>query len=1131
MKISAHILPRRVILALILAIGWGLRYWGLAWGPDPAAATHPEEWTWQIIDALSFGSPTYPGIWTQAFYSLAALVRGAISTAAGWLGVWLGEVRTSTELILPAKLAGRVTVAFLGGLQVWMAYMVARRYFDSVATGLLAAAALAVSPVLVAQSHYLALDVPLGLAVMGCLWAAWWVAGAPGAASLAVAGLALGLTITTKASGVLVAPVVAGAYVLAHRRGLPERWQWAAAWPLAFAGGLLGGLLLGYPGFLVRLPEVGDVISASFGPAAAPVGDWWTHLSERGRQVFSQLRRSVGLEFLALWLAAAGVVVWRRQWQRLLLLIFPPLYLAASLGLLKGSVEGQQAVWLPVAIMAASWPLVLAARRLPGDWWPVAGVTALGVLLCAAPLWRSLEVGYLFWQQDTFSAARFWLGANLPPGAEVLAAGQTPPGLFPGQRRLGQAGSPQEWPQPGAFLLVSSLGPEGDPCQWSGGEGAGQPESTRGWQLVQALDLRASLGGAPAAAPCFPRWVSPRVEVYAAAPTRPVGQPLAIWRPGVGSGRGYALIHGDQPHYSRAENNLWLKGPGLAQRVLRLTRPLDGLGLDLHNAGQDLALVEVRQGLLPGRLVTIYPGQELHLPLKARNWPPMVQGFYPVRVVARRGAEVLAHLEWDPLLRGRRALEDGAFALAADQLQRAARLYPGSFESQAMLAGALARLGRHEEAGAALAALSGPDQEPARTYQALAAGPSPGGEAGWAEEFSRFTGYHYPLLRQATSLTYAVGGPACQSEGEEVPIAGAGFHGGLLRQPGKAGGSLRLWLEEPFPSGRFAVELGLAAKGAAPAGDLARVEVWGQDQQGSRRLAARAVRAGDLAGVGRLRLPIALEGAATRLELRLHYLSPADLRLTDLTVGADLPAHLRQVLRWYHDAWGRVSLAAGRYNAAVASFEALLALDPGFSAAYLPLAQALISAGRLEAAHRQVQKAEELFAGQPAQLVRARDLYALLQRPADQARVEQRLADLRPSLKREARFSNGLALLGYDLGAAEVRAGAGLDLGYYWRVWSQPPLNYYVFVHLKGQDDILTFDHLLDHGRRDMTGLRPGETVREDYRITIPATARPGRYRLLVGMWDPRFTGQRVPVAEGEGAGSDEVLLTTLEIR
>jgi hypothetical protein len=76
LEISAHILPRRVIMALLVMLGLSLRLWGLAWGPEQSAAPNPDEWTWQVIEALSLGSPTYHGIWTQTFYSLAALLRG-----------------------------------------------------------------------------------------------------------------------------------------------------------------------------------------------------------------------------------------------------------------------------------------------------------------------------------------------------------------------------------------------------------------------------------------------------------------------------------------------------------------------------------------------------------------------------------------------------------------------------------------------------------------------------------------------------------------------------------------------------------------------------------------------------------------------------------------------------------------------------------------------------------------------------------------------------------------------------------------------------------------------------------------------------------------------------------------------
>jgi hypothetical protein len=262
----------------------------------------------------------------------------------------VGEVRLATELMIPAKMAGRLTVALMGSLQVWMAYLVARRYFDSVATGILAAAVLAVNPLLVSHSHYMALDVPLGLMVMLCLWAAWQVVEAPRTSTLTLAGLVLGLTITTRASGLLTLPVFLGAAAIAWRQSRPPALWAVLSWPGTFTGGLLLGLVLGYPGLLLHFEQGGDILSSSFALPPAVVGGGWAFLCERGRAALSILRHAVGVELLLLWLTGVGLLLWRRQWQRLLLTIFPPLYLLASLITLTGSVEGQQAVWLPTAV-------------------------------------------------------------------------------------------------------------------------------------------------------------------------------------------------------------------------------------------------------------------------------------------------------------------------------------------------------------------------------------------------------------------------------------------------------------------------------------------------------------------------------------------------------------------------------------------------------------------------------------------------------------------------------------------------------------------------------------------------------------------------------------------------------------
>jgi len=1135
LHISAHILPRRVVLWSIVLAALGLRLWGLAWGPAGAGALHPGEWTWQIIQHLSWERPTYPGLWTQTFFTLAAMVNGVLGVLSSGWQVLLGQVHSAAEVAGMARLAGRLTVAFLGTLQVLVVYLVGRRFFDSVATGLVAAALVAVSPLTVTHSHYLSLDVPLGLAILFCLWAAWWMMDRPRLWVMAVAGLVMGLAITTRASGALMLLAMAGAYYLGLRRARPAPSRSLAAWPGGFGLGLILGLALGYPGFILASDRTAELLAGSLSLPPLTGEGWWSFFTGRLSRAVGVLGQGVGLELMLLWAVGVAMCVRRRKWGRLLIALVPPVYLLAGLVVLRGSLEGLAAAWLPAMAPLVAWPLVLLCRRLPRYSWAVAGVSLLGVLFCLWPLWRSLGAGYLFWQESTFSSAGFWVSSNLPPGARLWLGPRTPLGVFSGAKPWREMPAPDKLEPGRDYLVLSSLSREHDADPWEDWTPPKlSPELKRAaadMQLVRTFDLKSGWGqAAPGAATAFPRWVSPRVEVRAAVPPLKVLQPLALCRPAAGADRPYAMVYTDRAGYGRDGAVMKLKRDQMRHRVLFNRAGIPGLTLVLVNYGEDLIRLRVRQGPWDGGVHDIYPGQELDLALPGLVWPPMNRACRPVRVRLIDGGGVMARVLWDPQTRARRALEAGRFAEVLEVLGPLTAGEEGGFEARTMLAEALVRLGRFPEAGKALEPLERVDGGQARRYQDLALA-SDYGEA-WARRFTRFTGYHHGLLNSATALRLNLGGPACRDSGGEVPVKGSGFHGAYIPDSGKGGAQLRLWLDDPLPPGQFEArfKFGLTADGGGEQAVLA--EVWSHGQGGSRVVAAqRSSRQELIQGGGRLALPLTTLREGARLELRLSYPPGRPLNLDWAELAVDLPAHMRHMLRWYLDAKGRVALEAKRYPEAEEAFGQLLNLDPGFRAAYLPSARALWDMGKVDLALSRVRGVERLFFDQPGRLAQVAELYKQMQKPEDAARVQERLAHLRPSLKREARFAGGLTLLGYDLSASQVAPGGTVDVSYYWRCWRRPALNYFIFVHLLGEGRRLTYDHLLDHGRINMTNLEEGQVVREDYRIRVPDDLKPGRYRLVLGLWDPQYTSKAAPVVEGAGKGTEEVEVAVIEVR
>lgn len=139
-----------------------------------------------------------------------------------------------------------------------------------------------------------------------------------------------------------------------------------------------------------------------------------------------------------------------------------------------------------------------------------------------------------------------------------------------------------------------------------------------------------------------------------------------------------------------------------------------------------------------------------------------------------------------------------------------------------------------------------------------------------------------------------------------------------------------------------------------------------------------------------------------------------------------------------------------------------------------------------------------------------------------------------PDNIRAASLGDTIELTGFDLRpGAQAKAGSSLAVTLYWR--SVQPLKgdmqlagrYKVFVHLVDASGKLVAQHDGEPaGNLWPTHLwRPGDAIRDEHVLALPADSPPGAYTIQAGMYDSK-TAVRLPVA----SGGDAVLLTQINV-
>jgi 4-amino-4-deoxy-L-arabinose transferase-like glycosyltransferase len=403
-------------VGILVAAAAALRFWNLGGGlPSSLGVDEPQIMIRSVamVKAGDFNPHffDYPGLYlyVQALVVVARFLAGASS------GVWSSLSQVSE---FDFYLWGRAVTAAFGTATVYLLYRSGTRW--GVRQGLAAAAAFAVMPIHVRESHFVLTDVPMTFFVVLAFVLSLRALEARTPAAFVWAGAAAGLAAGTKYTAwvSIVLPLVAAGFVEA---AVAVRLRRA----LAAAAGVLAAFLLAAPYTVLDLPGFLDGFGALAAgvparPAAMEAG-WLVYLKH--------LRIAMGWPGLSLaggglawfaWRAAAGPARARFVMVLVFVAVFWSMIIDRTLIFARYLIPA-----LPFVCLLAAVALVTLADwardrlRIPA----VARGALVGVVAVAAlapPVSSSVAFGRQMGRRSTEAVAMDWIRENVKPGARIV---------------------------------------------------------------------------------------------------------------------------------------------------------------------------------------------------------------------------------------------------------------------------------------------------------------------------------------------------------------------------------------------------------------------------------------------------------------------------------------------------------------------------------------------------------------------------------------------------------------------------------------------------------------------------------------------------------------------------------------
>ncbi len=442
-----------VVVALGLA-SLAIRTWQIGW--DLPYVYHPDEpyYVWIVQNIFKTGNPNpnffnYPSLFLY-LNTLAYVPYFAVGKA-------FGAFHTKAEILAPTSLALGVTIApntgvfilgraisiLFGSLSAILAYFIGHKLTHNRWTGILAALMIAVSPTAVSHSRLITSDVYVMFFMLLTILASLPLL-RPGAGRLnyIAAGIAAGLTISSKYNGALILLSVHAAHFLRPSAARSKQRN------LYFAlGAAMLAFLVTTPFSILDFQRFGNDLLYEIQHYRSG------HPGMEGNALQWYLSYLWRIEGISGIIALLGILlgIGRRSKNTIFLSVFPVAYFAL-ISTLTVRNDRTLVPILPFLFLLASDMLLDTwhrVRQLKAPKIASAAVVAVAVLMVALPSWNTLQDGLRLTRlNQSRSAARNWLAETISPGSSLAVEAYSPyvdPSKYAVEGVLRIIDHPQNW--------------------------------------------------------------------------------------------------------------------------------------------------------------------------------------------------------------------------------------------------------------------------------------------------------------------------------------------------------------------------------------------------------------------------------------------------------------------------------------------------------------------------------------------------------------------------------------------------------------------------------------------------------------------------------------------------------------